>query len=158
MCLRQSAGFPGLHRRKGQGETCGFPRMKEGERRYTPRHPAARSVPQRGGGWGAHGLPNSFASGKRINSDPFSAGRVPAENTLAPWARSPVTASGSPQKRSFCGGRRNKRSGVRFRRRRKRIKRSLFRRGGGGPPDGACSPWKAVTHAPLRTSSGRPVP
>ena len=41
-------------------------------------------------------------------------------------------AVGSPQKHGFCGERRKKRSAVRFRRRRKRIKRSFFRRGGRG--------------------------
>ena len=64
----------------------------------------------------------------------FSPRRVRGENTLTQpplGRRPPVTASGAPQKRIFCGGRRNKRSGVRFCRRRDRIKRSLFRRGEG---------------------------
>lgn len=41
-------------------------------------------------------------------------------------ARTPVTAPGSPQKHRFCGERKNKRSGIRFRPRRNRMERSLF--------------------------------
>ena len=58
---------------------------------------------------------------------------VRGEKTLSqpPWATSTSPTSGSPQKRGFCGERRCKRSGVRFRQRRNRMKRSLFRRSRG---------------------------
>ena len=82
----------------------------------------------------------------------FSPRHVRGENTLtrAPWAASPVTASGAPAKAKLLWGKEKEPercsvspSG------RKRMKRRFLRRGGGGLTGGACSPSTSPRPPPL---------